>query len=114
MVTRSARSRASRRRWRVQVRRLHRAVMNPRIDQSAASPPLSSQPAAPVGLTRPIESVFPAVTETLDRIADALLSAHTYAREDGDSATRVLIEAALLHIGRRLARREAALAEPCL
>ena len=52
------------------------------------------------------EAVDPAreIVGLLEGIADGLIVAHEYAKLDDDAPTLALIEKAMLHVGRRLAR----------
>ncbi|MDP4021569.1 hypothetical protein Q8W71_02950 [Methylobacterium sp. NEAU 140] len=52
-------------------------------------------PAPELGLASP---------ELLDEIGDGLIHAYSFAKQDGDPLTITLIEKALFHVGRRLAR----------
>ena len=45
-----------------------------------------------------------ATGDTLDEIGEGLIHAYQYAKHDGDITTVTLIEKALFHVGRRLAR----------
>lgn len=107
MMPRCVRTRASRRRFRVHARRLQRALMGAtnRDTSGPVGPGLRSGPRLVVARRVALRVVDR--PGALDRIADALIRAHAHTADDGDSETRILIEAALLHVGRRIARREA-------
>ena len=62
--------------------------------------------ATPVAEAPAPEAIDPAAERVslLEGIADGLIVAHVYAKLDDDAATLALIEKAMLHVGRRLAR----------